>query len=114
MDRPGFSRMDMIIGETNDTDLNHVWYRDDKKRKAFKRGGPQKPKEPPQYEKDLIAKFHSETQVRFTKAKEEGLGFTLPKIQKSSTLFYDGGLNALGSLNVTNKNMSEEEIHCHN
>ena len=41
MDRPGFSRMDMIIGETNDTDLNHVWYRDDKKRKAFKRGGEQ-------------------------------------------------------------------------
>ena len=89
MDRPGFSRMDMIIGETNDTDLNHVWYRDDKKRKAFKRGGAQKPKEPPQYEKDLLEKFNSESHVRFTKAREDGLGFTLPKIKCDMLKEYD-------------------------
>lgn len=92
MDRPGFSRMDMIIGERTDTTLNHTWYRDDKKRKAFKRagpGGPQRPAEPPQYEKDLIKNFHSETQARFTKSKEEGLGFTLPKIQTDMLKDYD-------------------------
>ena len=27
MDRPGFSRMDMILETTQDTSLNHRWYR---------------------------------------------------------------------------------------
>ena len=89
MDRPGFSRLDMIMGERNDTTLNHSWYRDDTKRKAFKREGNKRPAEPPQHEKDLIKSFHSESQARFTKAKEEGLGFTLPKIQTDKLKEYD-------------------------
>ena len=108
MDRPGFSRMDMILETTNDTSLNHFKYRcncglcgqwhsliksslqtdrnfnhdcrDDKKRKAFQRGGPQKPKVQPAYEKvflkiftlhllfsiqELIEKFHTESKARW-------------------------------------------------
>ena len=90
MDRPGFSRMDMILRSEPDTELNHRWYRDDKKRKAFKRGGPEKPKEQPKYEKDLLEKFHAESQARFTKAKEtDGFGFNLPKIQTDLMKEYD-------------------------
>ena len=90
MDRPGFSRMDMIMGSSPDTELNHRWYRDDKKRKAFKRGGPEKPKVQPKYEKDLLDKFNTESQARFTKAREnDGFGFSLPKIQTDLMKEYD-------------------------
>ena len=46
-------------------------YRDDKRRKAFKRGGPQKPKEPPQYEVDLLKNFHAEARRRFDESEDQ-------------------------------------------
>ena len=39
--------------------------RDDKRRKAFRRDGNKRPKEPPQYEIDLLETFHTETRRRF-------------------------------------------------
>jgi hypothetical protein len=38
--------------------------RDDKKRKAFQRGGPKQPAVQPVYEKELIQKFHTEAGAR--------------------------------------------------
>ena len=59
--------MDMIMGTSADTELNHRWYRDDKKRKAFKRGGPEKPKEQPKYEKDFQPSGYTSAYYSFLK-----------------------------------------------